>query len=65
MTSSAVHPSDDAVLCHIVPLGDFKEHELTMACWCRPGLHEDYSDVAIHNAMDQRERLESGEIRLQ
>jgi len=65
MTASAVHPGDEAVLCHIVPLGDFKEHELTMACWCRPGLHEDYDDVAIHNAMDQRDRLVRGEIRVQ
>lgn len=65
MTASAVYPGDKEALCHIIPLGDFKEHELTCACWCRPKPHEDHPDVMTHNPMDQRDRLERGEIRLQ
>lgn len=65
MTASAVYPGDEEALCYIIPLGDFKEYELTCACWCRPKPHEDHPDVMMHNPMDQRDRLERGEIRLQ
>jgi hypothetical protein len=65
MTASAVYPGDEQALCHIIPLGDFKEHEVSRACWCHPRVHEEHPDVILHNAMDQRDKLERGEIRLQ
>ena len=65
MTASAVFPGDEQALCHIVPLGDFKEHEPSLGCWSHPRPHEDRSDLIMHNAMDQRERYASGELRLQ
>ena len=65
MTASAVYPGDDEALCHIIPVGDFKEHELSCGCWCRPRPHTEYPDVILHNAMDQRDRFENGEMLLQ
>lgn len=65
MTAWAVYPGDEKVLCHVIPVADFREHELTGACWCHPRPSEDDDCVLLHNAMDQRDRLERGEIRLQ
>lgn len=65
MTASAFYPGDEDVLCHIVPLGDFREHELSLGCWCHPAQHAEHSDVVVHNAMDQREKIERGEAWLQ
>lgn len=40
---------------HVIPLGDFREHEASLSCWCHePGL-------IVHRAMDGREAFESGE----
>lgn len=65
MTASAAYPGDEDVFCHVVPLGDFRQHELSRACWCHPKPDEQVPEVMIHNAMDQRERLERGEIYIQ
>lgn len=65
MTASAVYPGDEQAICHIIPLGDFKEHEPSCACWCHPRSHNEYPEVILHNAMDQRDKLERGEMRLQ
>jgi len=46
---------------HIVPLGDFREHDVSATCWCRPTLDEEMDRLWIHHAMDQRELWESGE----
>lgn len=65
MTASAVYPGDEEVLCHIVPIGDWREHEASCACWCRPTPIDGNPEVMQHNAMDQRDRLERGEIHIQ
>lgn len=65
MSGSAAHPDDSGALCHIIPLGDFREHELSCGCWCGPAPVEDHPEVWVHRAMDQRERYQSGELRLQ
>jgi hypothetical protein len=65
MTASAVYPGDEQVFCHIIPLGDWREHEASCACWCHPKPHEENPEVMLHNSMDQRERLERGEIQIQ
>jgi hypothetical protein len=65
MTATAHHPDDEAVFCHIIPLGDWRDHEASCACWCRPKPHDDDPEVMLHNAMDQRDKLVRGEIRIQ
>lgn len=46
---------------HIIPLGDFREHEVSDSCWCRPTSDEDEPGLFVHHAMDGREQFESGE----
>ena len=65
MSASAAHPGDSEAECHIIPLGDFREHEVSCGCWCGPEPHPEYPDVMLHRALDQRERYERGELRLQ
>lgn len=47
----------DDEFVHIVPLDDWRDHELTLTCWCHPVLDE----VVIHNSADRREEYERGE----
>ena len=42
---------------HVVPLDDFKIHEISADCWCNP---EDDGGIIIHNAADSREDYETG-----
>jgi hypothetical protein len=46
---------------HIVPLDDWREHELRLACWCHPVWDE---GVVVHHSMDGREAYERGERQL-
>jgi hypothetical protein len=41
---------------HVVPLGDLREHEVSLRCWCKPVQDEEEPNVWVHNSMDQRER---------
>lgn len=50
---------------HVVPLQDLKPHSVGVPCWCLPRPDGEEPDVLIHNALDQRERYETGEIGLQ
>lgn len=50
---------------HIVPAHDLKPHYLHQHCWCQPIEEADTPDAWVHKAMDQRDRYESGELRLQ
>lgn len=50
----------DGRTVHFVPMGDIREHVSSIHCWCRPQeVGEDYWE---HNALDQRERYEEGEL---
>jgi hypothetical protein len=51
----------DCKAIHVVPLNDWREHELSKACWCRP-VKDQEEDIWIHNAMDGREAFETGEL---
>ena len=42
-------------LVHVVPVGDLREHFLTVACWCQPT--EDRG-VVVHHSLDRREERE-------
>lgn len=46
---------------HIIPIGDLREHEPSIGCWCRPTEDDETDDLWIHHALDQRERYENGE----
>jgi len=43
---------------HIIPTNDLREHSTDIHCWCRPV--EDDEGVIVHNAMDEREKYETG-----
>ena len=65
MTASSVAPGDDVSRWHIVPINDWREHEPSCACWCNPQPDDEDDRVMLHNAMDQRDSLERGEIFVQ
>lgn len=65
MSATLEHPGDAACLCHIIPLGDFREHEVSAGCWCGPQPLPDCPDVLQHRALDQRELIEDGRRLLQ
>jgi len=46
---------------HCVPMDDLRDHRPTVMCWCRPVWDD---GVWAHNAMDERERYETGELEL-
>lgn len=46
---------------HIVPRNDLREHYPTVDCLCGPKYDED-CDAWVHNALDQRELYERGEL---
>lgn len=50
---------------HVYPLHDYREHVIdpSVECWCRPTLTEE--GIVVHNAMDGREKFETGEVKLQ
>lgn len=43
---------------HVYPLNDLREHIIEGECWC--GAYDD-DGVIIHNALDGREKFETGE----
>ncbi len=48
---------------HVYPVNDLREHETEgVPCWCNPTYDEE-DDLYIHNALDQREKYESGELK--
>ncbi len=47
---------------HVIPLGDLREHESSVDCWCRPVPDEEEPSVYIHNSMDRREHTKEGGI---
>ncbi len=50
---------------HIVPLDDLRDHDENIDCWCCPRVEEEGAGLmVIHNAMDGREKYETGEQRL-
>jgi hypothetical protein len=49
------HPID----VHVMPLGDWRDHDSSTGCWCHP-TEEDEPCVFVHHALDGRERHEEG-----
>lgn len=57
---------------HRVPDGDFRKHDIEVGCWCKPVVRWYWCDdcqeetiMFFHNALDQREKIASGESMLQ
>lgn len=46
---------------HVIPLNDWREHEINPDCWCNPFYDE---EVIVHNSLDERELYERGEKKL-
>ena len=42
---------------HVYPLGDLREHELSVKCWCAP-TEEESGEIVVHHSMDGREEFE-------
>lgn len=49
---------------HIVPIGDWRDHDLEPTCWCRPVEDDEEPGLWGHNALDDRLAYERGEKRL-
>jgi hypothetical protein len=45
-------------MIHVLPVNDLREHVETVDCWCGPSVDD---GVCVHNAMDEREKFESGQ----
>ncbi|MGA0608834.1 hypothetical protein [Caldimonas sp. KR1-144] len=51
----------EADQAHVVPLGDLREHDANMRCWCKPTQDAEEPALFVHHAMDGREAFETGE----
>ena len=47
------------MIFHIIPLGDLREHEESVQCWCEPQESTSEPDILVHNALDGREAYET------
>ena len=55
--------TSDAI--HVVPIGDLREHDSNVRCWCKPSQDDEEPRLWIHHAMDRREEIENGEVPVQ
>lgn len=52
----------EPVIYHVLPINDLRDHVEAEDCWCEPRIEEDDGGtVVIHNSMDGRELVETGE----
>jgi hypothetical protein len=51
----------DSNLVHVIPLGDLREHDASVKCFCHPTPDDDDERVILHHSLDGREAFESGE----
>ena len=50
---------------HVTPIGDLREHEFTMTCWCHPEVDDEFCiPILTHNSADGREKFETGERKM-
>ena len=49
---------------HVMPIGDLREHDCAVDCWCRPTQDDECTEVWVHHSMDEREKYETGERKL-
>jgi hypothetical protein len=46
---------------HVVPMGDLREHDCSVSCWCKPTEDDEVAGLFVHHSMDGREQFEAGE----
>lgn len=46
---------------HVTPMDDYRPHDYTSKCWCRPVEDVEEPDMWMHNSLDGREEFETGE----
>lgn len=54
-----VASTDDGI--HVTPMDDYRPHDYTSKCWCRPVEDVEEPDMWMHNSLDGREAFETGE----
>lgn len=54
-----VASTDDGI--HITTMDDYRPHDYTSKCWCRPVEDAAEPDMWMHNSLDGREAFETGE----
>jgi hypothetical protein len=42
---------------HVVPMNDYREHDMVRECWCNPEV-DDEADCITHRALDRRDHYE-------
>ena len=47
---------------HVIPMNDLRPHDADRTCWCRPAEDDDQPTLWVHNALDQRDAYERGEL---
>lgn len=57
MSDIHTYPLNDL---HTYPLNDLREHEMSRACWCHPTPDDEFDELVLHHAMDERESYEQG-----
>lgn len=50
----------DDLKINVMPANDLREHVGNCDCWCKPAID---GSLVIHNAMDNREKYENGELK--
>jgi hypothetical protein len=49
---------------HVIPMRDLRDHLQGSDCWCNPKPSPNESRIVVHNALDGREKYETGERQL-
>ena len=52
---------DSQLNIHVQPVDDYREHDTSPNCWCKPVQDEEEPRLYVHNSMDGREKYETGE----
>lgn len=47
---------------NIIPLNDYREHDETNLCWCKPKRDIEEYKIIIHNALDKIEYYENAKM---
>jgi len=45
---------------HVVPINDWREHDPSVECWCKPTPDDEEPRIIVHHSMDRREEYEQG-----
>ena len=61
MTKQWIREEGGGQPTHVYPINDLMDHKTDgTSCWCNPDIDD---GVVVHNAMDRREKYETGELK--